>query len=718
MARLGWYGRRLQSMEKGELFWRAGQALLPTRQGKARPDAVMPCDGAEDWEQSLQRFRVGANRPMLLDRRRAHIIRDRDPAFVTRLRDSADMAAQCSFRFFGYPAVSLKRPIDWHHDPIADRHWPDLPSNRIDHRVIRGDVKWIWELNRLQHLPWLAQAWLFTGENRYSRAAFEHLDTWIEQNRPGRGIAWRGAFEVGIRAISITIALQGLRDAPELTVERYRRIVGVLAESASRCWQDRSRFSSANNHLVGEMAGLAIVSMMLPELNRAADWEQRAIETLSAEAGKQILADGSGAEQAVGYQAFTVELLHLVAALMAQRDGRAPDAIIAAISRSCAFLAAVVGRSDPAPRYGDDDQGFALRLGPEPIRTIRDHLGIVATFGWGVAGADAGCDSLSAQWYRTIAESLSAGFSAPAPTSESTTEPAGLFAGDGGLVVLRSGRRRTTMDVGPLGYLSIAAHGHADALAVTLSENGEDLISDPGTGSYYGHPQWRSVMRGTRAHPTVCVDNQNQSDAGGPFLWSRHARTRVRGVKLSSGVVDAEHDGYTRLRGRVVHRRWLIAPPNDRTQLVVDLVTGGGTHEVRTSWPLHPSLDVHSIQGGHIVSRHRSPVLQLLHAATVPTTCHEVRGDTIGNLGWWSDRLESRVLAWWLSAVCNAELPLAIATLLTPMDGVATMNLAVTLQHGQIEATWAEDAQLRTAAIQVYGSAVVAHTSVYMEPQE
>ena len=717
MARLGWYARRLRAMEKRELLWRAGQALLPTPQPKAQPAAVMARDEVQDWEHALRRFRAGANQPILLDRERAQLILDREPALVTLLLDSADLAALCSFRFFGYPAVLLKQPIDWHHDPFADVHWPDLPSNRIDHRVARGDVKWVWELNRLQHLPWLAQAWLFTGDKRYSQAAFEHLDTWIGQNPPGRGIAWRGAFEAGIRAISIAIALQGLRDAPELTVDRFRRIVGVLAESASQCWRDRSRFSSANNHLVGEMAGLAVVSMMLPELSSAADWERLAIQTLSTEAAKQILADGSGAEQAVGYQAFTVELLHLVAAMQAQRDGRVPEPIVDAIARSCAFLAAVVGRHDPAPRYGDHDQGFALRLGPEPIRTIRNHLGIVAAFGWGAAGADAGCDSLGAQWYRTIAQSLPAAFSAPDPTGESTAEPVGVFARDGGLVVLRSGRRRTTMDVGPLGYLSIAAHGHADALAVTVSVDGEDLISDPGTGSYYRHPQWRSVMRGTRAHPTVCVDDQDQSVVGGPFLWSRHAHTRLRGVDLSAGVVDAEHDGYIRLRGRIVHRRWLIAPPNDRAQLVVDLVTGGGTHKVRTSWPLHPSLDIHRIRGGHTVSRRQSPVLQLLYAATAPLTCDEVRGDATGNLGWWSDRLESRVPAWWLGAVCNVEPPLVIATLLTPMDDVATTDLAVTLHDGQIEAAWAEDAHFRTVAIQVDGSAVIAHTSACTEQQ-
>jgi hypothetical protein len=682
MMDLSWYARRLRSMEKRELLWRignAGRPLLPAVPWTVRPDKLSMADGADAWARALERFREAADRPVLLDRRHASVIAERSPAYVAAVIDSADRAANFSFKYFGYPEVSLPDPIDWNYDPIAGVRWPDAAANRIDHRVAQGDVKWIWELNRLQHLPWLAQAWLFTDDSRYSSAAFEQLDSWIEQNPPGQGIAWRGAFEAGIRAISIAVALQGLRDAPDLTVERYRRIVGVLADSASQCWRDRSRFSSANNHLVGEMAGLATVAIMVPELRLAPAWETRAVGALSVEADRQILPDGSGAEQAVGYQMFTVELLHLVAALLTQRDGHAPQPITAAISRSATYLATVVGEDDPDPRYGDDDEGFALRLGPEHLRTVRDHLGIVAGGGpWSTP--DAG--------------------DAPAKT-------ASHFAADGGLVILRSGRRRATMDVGPLGYLSIAAHGHADALAITLSHDGQELIEDPGTASYYGHPEWRAVMRGTSAHATVTVDGHDQSVVGGAFLWCRHAQTKVRGVDLSAGVVDAEHDGYTRLAGNVVHRRWLVAPPEDRAILVVDLVSGDGSHEVRASWPLRPELDVRRFDNGHTVYRDGSEVLQILHAATASISHGGVRGDDARNLGWSAKRLESRTPAWWLSATCVGGTPIAMATLLTFADGVSTGDLRIESTDGGLEVTWTEADAPRGVTIDTARSAAV-----------
>ena len=672
-------------------------------------DALSASEGPPNWERALQRFRDGVNRPLLLDSQRAFDIAERSPEMVAALLDSADRVARYSFTYFGYPEVSLPRPIDWNFDPIAGVRWPDAAAEKIDHRAATADVKWIWELNRLQHLPWLAQAWLFTGDSRYSAAAFEQLDSWIEQNPPGHGIAWRGAFEAGIRAISIAVALQGLRDAPELTVERYRRIVRVLADSAWRCWRDRSRFSSANNHLIGEMAGLATVAIMFPELALAPQWESRALRTLSTEAARQILPDGSGAEQAVGYQMFTVELLHLVAALLAQRDGEPPQPIADAIRRSSEYLAAVVGHHDSDPRYGDNDDGFALRLGPEPLRTVRDHLGIVAPFGWGAVGVQARHESLDAQWFFEAAKSLREP-PLPSHSDRALTAADSYFATDGGLVVLRDGRRRITMDVGPLGYLSIAAHGHADALAVTLGYDGQDLIDDPGTGSYYGNPQWRSVMRGTSAHATVTVDGQDQSVTGGAFLWSKHAHTKVRRVDLSAGVVDAEHDGYTRLKGRVVHRRWLIAPPDDRAILVVDLISGAGSHEVRTSWPLHPELDVRPVQGGHAVFRDDSQVLQILYAGTAITAHDQVRANEARNVGWSSQCLESRTPAWWLGATCVAEVPLAMAALLTPADGVSTADLHIESKQDRIEVTWTEAGTMRHVTIDVAGSAAVRHS--------
>jgi hypothetical protein len=248
------------------------------------------------------------------------------------------------------------------------------------------------------------------------------------------------------------------------------------------------------------------------------------------------------------------------------------------------------------------------------------------------------------------------------------------------------------MDVGPLGYLSIAAHGHADALALTLAVDGRELVGDPGPGSYYGHPTWRTVHRSTRAHATVTVDDVDQSVQGGAFLWTSRATVRVALADVERGIVDAEHDGYTRLAEPVRHRRRLIAPPDRVPVLVVDELTGDGGHEVGTSWPLAPALDVRRTGAGrHEVLADGRLVLQVEHAATAPATVGEVRGDERSGLGWWSERLEQRTPAWLLGATVRGPLPVVLATLLVPAAGPVVAALAVTHTDGWTSVRWTED---------------------------
>ena len=82
---------------------------------------------------------------------------------------------------------------------------------------------------------------------------------------------------------------------------------------------------------------------------------------------------------------------------------------------------------------------------------------------------------------------------------------------------------RLIVDAGPLGYGTIAAHGHADALSFTLSVGGIGFLIDPGTYAYHTQGRWRQYFRCTAAHNTVRVDGLDQSVSGGNFMWLKKA---------------------------------------------------------------------------------------------------------------------------------------------------------------------------------------------------
>lgn len=701
MPRLSWYAGRAATMSPREMAWRARRfgestARCDRRLGQLNLRALTR--SAADWDMLRQQFCDGADRPVLLDQQRARRIAAEHPAAVRAILAEADRCVAGERAYFGYPRVNIGRFIDWSYDPITDFHWPAGAGGRIDHQESNGDPKWIWELNRLQHLPVLAQASLFTGDPRYAETAFYHLDSWLDQNPTVTGTMWQSPFEVGVRAISVAVALQGLRHSPTMTTQRFRRVARMLDVSARYCWRARSRFSSANNHLVGELTGLVTVQLLLPELATPATLQRRAINALNSAADRLILPDGAGAEQSISYQIFTAELLSILVALWRLRGDRVPDPIAAALQRSTRYLVSLVDTDDPDPRYGDDDDGFALRLGTERKRTVREHLGIVAAATGNDGAARHGEMTLTAAW---LAAALGTPISAIGTRACGGGSNAGMYAPNGGLVVLRSGRHRLTMDVGPLGYLSTAAHGHADALAVTLSDAGKELIVDPGTASYCMNPEWRTAHRGTRAHATVSIDGLNQSVIGGPFYWRRHAAVTVHSVDLERGIVDAEHNGYRRLDDPVTHRRWLIAPPGDPTMVIVDLIDGESQHDIAASWPLHPDLDWIPTQDGHLISRDGLPVLQLCYAATTPIETEELRGDLESGLGWWSARLEERVPAWLLTARARSGLPVALLTVLRTVDAGLLAGPEIESGGDVLAVSWSEDGVRRGISLDI-----------------
>ncbi|CAM5456719.1 hypothetical protein SANTM175S_04109 [Streptomyces antimycoticus] len=128
---------------------------------------------------------------------------------------------------------------------------------------------------------------------------------------------------------------------------------------------------------------------------------------------------------------------------------------------------------------------------------------------------------------------------AAAPVVTRPPSRPGHFA-DAGLTVLRGpGEIWCRCDGGPHGFLSIAAHAHADALSVEVRHDGVDVLADPGTFCYHGQPGRRRYFRSTLGHNTLQVDGGDQSVSGGPFLWTRHARSRV----LTADTSDTSDGG-------------------------------------------------------------------------------------------------------------------------------------------------------------------------------
>jgi hypothetical protein len=212
---------------------------------------------------------------------------------------------------------------------------------------------------------------------------------------------------------------------------------------------------------------------------------------------------------------------------------------------------------------------------------------------------------------------------------------------EGGYHILRRLDARVIVDCGPLGYLSIAAHGHADALSLLLDYRGVPFLVDPGTFAYHTDRAWRDYFRGTTAHNTVVVDGQDQSVIGGSFMWLRHARATL--LEHSADRIRGRHDGYTRLADPVVHEREVRLDAASGSIIVTDRLECRGAHTIDILWHLHPHCRSEARDGGVRVENAGAAIVIRPDPESGTISLHHGEGDP--PMGWYSPGIDRKTPA-------------------------------------------------------------------------
>ncbi len=590
MQSLTWYANRLSRMSAPEIAHRAGKAVR----------------GA------LDRFMGGghvAAAPPQLHTNTPRFIAESPAVTARAYTAAADRIMRGEHRVFALDECRLACPPEWNRDPLTQRLAPARPSDLLDYRDERvvGNIKYLWEPNRHLHFVTLAQAYSLTGERSYAEELGRQLDSWWQQCPPGIGPNWASSLELGIRLVNWSLAWQllgGLRAPPFASPEgealrrKWLELVYLHARAVTR---NLSRFSSANNHLIGEAAGVFIASVTWPFWPELARWGRHCGDILEAEAIAQNAPDGGNREQAISYQQFVLDFLLLSGLAARARGEDFSPRYWQRIEAMTDYLASVMDVAGHVPMLGDADDGFAVRL--VPLDSFCPYRSLIATGALiferpDLARKAGGLDDKT-RWL--IGADADHRFSALIGAADGKYEPRRAFS-ETGLYLLGSAFEtpdeiRMLVDAGPLGYLSIAAHGHADALSVVLNVAGREVLIDPGTYAYHTDPEWRRYFRGTRAHNTVSIDDTDQSQQAGNFMWSEHARARCTELAYGPRLqrFAGEHDGYLRLADPVAHKRTIEYDEPARTFVITDELEGHGSHEAARHWHfaegLEPTVD-------------------------------------------------------------------------------------------------------------------------------
>jgi len=482
---------------------------------------------------------------------------------------------------FGLEDLRFGKAIDWHRDYSTGTQAPVRYSGWINHRdpAVAGNVKYIWELNRLQHLVPLMLASLWTERQAYRQEVEKQIESWCDDNPFMQGVNWKSPLEAAIRLISWSV-LAFLTEGTVINASGFSQKLQrniLLHQYFIRHFHSTN--SSANNHLIGEMSGLYTASTLWPGPRHGREWREYARTRLIEELDRQVHADGVTAEQAIDYQLFVFEFFLLAAALGTSSGDSFPETYWKRLSSMLGFLGAITDRAGHFPLFGDGDDGQVINLGDARERRARSLLSLRA------AATTNNCDNMTGDLRTTLLLWGQSLLSVPLQVSPPADQALISFP-MGGYHVLSSDRGgdneiMVIFDVAPFGLAPLYAHAHADALSFWLSYGGHEFLVDPGTYCYDNSP-WRSYFRSTAAHNTIRVDGQDQAVQAGVFLWRHPVTCKLEMAGETDGCVEVEgcHDGYARLPDPVVHHRRMRLFRKSRTLAIIDRLECRENHQV------------------------------------------------------------------------------------------------------------------------------------------
>lgn len=545
IQKLSWYASRLAAMSPGEVLHRLREHRRK-RHLSSWKDGWTPFEGAD-----LRRF----GDLSFLKERLAYLP---DTPVDEWLTDPSHLGRcwHCSYPLHGAGQESF-----WHFDPVSRQSWPGIEAGPFEANVRMtsaephetrpyGDVKYVWEPNRLQvFLPLSAHA--AKGSDGALTNIVQITDSWMRANPPFRGVNWFSGIEIAIRICSIFLAASVCNEH-----STRKKMAALVFAHAHWLEQMPSLYSSANNHRVAEGLGLFLAGILLPDNDKARGWSAEGRRILESECLLQILGDGVGAEQSPTYQAFTMELIGF-GAFVAKNTGQPFSAeVIERLARGARFLSALQACNGKVAAIGDDDEGRLLTnpASPEPL--------YVASVCKMIAALCGATDIISHQpgYAREVLVGCRDG--------DCSDHPDCLMQfSSGGYTVVREtmGARRIHLvfDHGPLGYLKLAAHGHSDALAIWLSVDGVPFFADAGTWLYHSGEKMRQEIRRSQFHNTLSLPGLSQSEPSAAFSWRNNANAKLEGEsRLLAGdwLIAASHDGYLKRKG-IVHCRSIERRP-------------------------------------------------------------------------------------------------------------------------------------------------------------
>ena len=572
-----WWLNRLKAMSIPELLWRFQQITIQKIEQLNFSKQILVIDRV--FSKKYEKFELDASKLKLNT-------------------NNHNYSTNNTLSIFGKFNYSDYR-MSWHAGFQTVNQWPLKFSHSLNfkQRDDIGDARTNWELNRHFQFAILAKNFYATGNYKYLDDFIELFVDWNEKNPFLWGISWTSVLEIAIRVSNWSYAYCFLKLSNKVSSKLLEQLrVGIInmTEYISRHY---SRYSSANNHLIIEAYAIGQTGILL----NYKPWINLAISIISREIYRQFYSDGINKELSLHYQAFSMEAIGLLFRILKKNDVTVPECWNNELEKMCKYVVNCLGEFGEVIEFGDNDEGKILDLSGQNINYYQYVLLLLSHLlpkYYANASNRNFCENIS--WLYTEGEQNIT------LNKKKYQKPQSVCFREGGNSILKSVDQRVLIgiDHADLGFGSIAAHGHADALSFQMFIDGNPILIDPGTYIYHSELQNHLKFRKTENHNTICINKEDQSELLGAFLWGRKAKCKLITEEIGDDydVFEASHNGYLPIN---VIRKFIFEKRKKILQ-IEDLIDGEFFSAVYTLNGA-PALHFHKQSSSQVVfSNHRN----------------------------------------------------------------------------------------------------------------
>lgn len=489
------------------------------------------------------------------------------PADLSSLTERVKALREGKLLFFGSTWYTV---TDWLTNPKtgyrydSTQHWTEIPDLSPE----AGDIKYVWEKSRFTFLYDLIRYDFHLKEDQ-AEHVFSEIESWIEANPVNCGPNWRCSQEITLRVLNWTFALQYYRHSPQLTEERFSRILNSLYRQMQHVEMNIhfSRIAVRNNHALTETLGLYLVGLLYPFFPESTRWKRQGKQWFEEEVAYQIYQDGTFLQFSMNYHRVVVQLLTWGIQLAHRNGERWSEVVYDRALKSLQFLRACQDdTSGWLPNYGNNDGALFFPLSECHFRDYRPQLYALATTLGQVPDYGPGPWEEEAFWLAGTTtvhkpkNQSSAVVTATVATATVETAAVAMVAHplfhafhQGGYFILR--------DQGTLTFIRCGSYRdrpfQADNLHLDIWVDGENILRDAGSYQYNTDEELVRYFAGTASHNTVMLGDSDQMRKGPRFIWYDWVRRSGGEWNEAADKIGFRgwFEGYSHLSPGIIHTR-------------------------------------------------------------------------------------------------------------------------------------------------------------------